>query len=56
MNNNNNTTQTTKPTQPKQIPTVAVPVSVAKRIVREAAKQNINRAGQRNILRRLLGK
>lgn len=56
MSDSQNNTTTTKTTQPKQVPTVAVPVSVAKRVVREAAKQNVNRAGQRNILRRLLGK
>jgi len=50
-NNNTNKTQT-----PKPVPVVAVPVSTAKRIVRKAADQGVNRAGQRNILRRLLGK
>lgn len=53
---NNNTTTTPKTTQPKPVPTVAVPTSTAKRVVRKAAEQGVNRAGQRNILRRLLGK
>ena len=56
MSNNNNNTNSTKTTQPKQVPTVAVPTNVAKRVVRDAAKQGVNRAGQRSILRRLLGK
>lgn len=55
MSQNNTTTQA-KPTQPRPVPTVAVPTSTAKRVVRKAAEQGVNRAGQRNILRRLLGK
>ena len=54
MSNNNNNTNKTNPQKPVQV--VAVPVSVAKRIVRKAAEQDVNRAGQRSILRRLLGK